>query len=407
MARTTGSGTYRHLEVDDYPPLNSPGLKSFARDRPIHFTRRQAILALAAVVSLIVLAFHTGGRAPTVAAALSRSKGSPPARRGVLYRTKSLTNEGVGSAPQHFKSSLLLAELLEREFVLEPLESEHGYSLSDIFNAGAAARDDLVFELPTCEIDEVGGWLWGDLLKACEDPEARVALRRKFEDKYAGCGTLFHNVQQYDWFQDGNGCAHDWFQRNVRQHVCSKHWTDADKQAEAAKARAAASWWGHALGAGPARGAPVRLGVHFRWGDTQPKPGEEVDRFRGIQIGEVNAAVARLERCGVPLAVSLYAEGLPDEVDAKFTFAHGIVDSGDSIQDVCRLGQEDVIIGGASGFGVFAYQVGQNYLQLITDVGLFKYKGTNTSDFTVLDVNALDDRVCDYLVRPTSARARA
>lgn len=405
MARGDGAPNYQELDLDDSPDSAYSRSTTCSRERLLHLTRRQLVTIALLLCASIALGFHTAGpRAQTLAAAL---RGNQPARagaggrrgRGVLMRSGSLTNEGLGSAPQHFKSSVLLAELLDREFIMEPLQSEHGYSLSDIFNAGAAARDDLVFALPTCEVDEVGGWLWSDLKAACADPAAQAALRAKFEAKYAGCGTLFHNVKQYDWFEDGNGCVHDWFQRTVRQHVCSRHWTDEDRRIEAAQLAGQKAWWRPAQGSARNKHSPIKVGVHFRWGDTQPKPGEEVDRLRGIQVSEVNAAVATLSRCGTPLDISLYAEGLPGEVNAKFTFEHSVVDSGDGVQDVCRLGQSDVIVAGASGFAVMAYQVGHNFLQLVTDVGMFKYAGTNTTHFTVLDVDALDARVCDLLAR--------
>ena len=378
-------------------------------------TGRHALIAL-----LVALAFggvllqtnlrFVAAQPATIQREESTSTGSTVPKRKVLVRFNSLSDEGVGSAPQHFKSSILLADLLDRAFVVGQLDSEHGYSTSDIFNAGAAAHGNLEFALPMCELQEQGAALWKRLRKACESPRQRSQLQFELNEKYGHCGTLYHNVREPEVIQDLNGCVHEFFQRTLRHPICEARWEEADRQAYATAAaekqlvqgKPGEDWSMFPASAKVVEQTPIRVGVHFRWGDTQPVPGQEVDRTRGIQVSELNAALATLAACNVPLDVRVYGEGVPDAVSSTFSFKHALIDSGDSITDLCRLGQSEVIVAGASGYAVMAHQLGRNRLQLVTDVGMYKYADTNTTEFTVMSVNSLDSSVCAFLARPAA-----
>lgn len=370
--------------------------------------RRHALLTLLLALALAAALLQPALRTPPPhpSAPSTPAATGVRARRKVLVRFNSLTDEGVGSAPQHFKSSILLADLLDREFVLGQLDSEHGYSTSDLFNAGAAAHGNLEFALPMCELQEQGKALWKELRKACASPRYRKQLQFELEKKYGHCGTLYHNVREPEVIQDLNGCVHGYFQRALRHPICEARWEERDRKAEqlrvqvggkAAEVKPAKEWSMFPPSAIAKDNELRRVGVHMRWGDTQPAKGQEADRTRGITVKEVNAAIAILSACDVPLEVRVYGEGLPEWVWSRFTFKYQLVDSGDSITDLCRLGQSDVIVGGASGFAMMAHHLGRNKLQLVTDVGIYKYKDMNTTDFTVLPLDSLGGSVCEFL----------
>ncbi|KAI5478734.1 hypothetical protein MNV49_004659 [Pseudohyphozyma bogoriensis] len=345
-----------------------PSLSVFVRGR-----RARGVLILALIGTIVFGMWKM--RRPDATSASSAAAVQPvsdlsttallpaPPKRGVVIRTGGLTQEGIGSAVQHFKMSIVLAELMDRELVLSEIASEHKYSLSDTFNDKAAiARAEI--SSPVCvAYDRIQKEALHAILdESCEGADQRKAAQDKLAEIFKGCGTILH--QEWDELREHlNGCTEPWVKRVMLESVCGR----PNKR--------------------PPPSAAVHVGIHLRWGDVATEDPSQVDWVRAMRIEDINAVVASVKRCGREMRVRLFAEGFPESGRNVFDFPHELVDSGNDVQDLCEMGKSDVLIAGGSSFAVLGWQLSWAKVAVISDQGHYKYYGTERPGFVPLALN--------------------
>lgn len=212
------------------------------------------------------------------------------------------------------------------------------------------------------------------LASSCNSPEAEARSRERLAEVYKGCGTIIHVVgYNAELNEQLNGCTAPWVKQAMLGPVCGRKTPDKPT-------------------------GVTRVGVHFRWGDVATDDPSHPDWTRTMSYANINKVIASIEKCGQPMAIRVFAEDFPEEARSRFEFTHELVDSGNDIDDLCELSNNDVIVAGGSSFAVLAAQMSYARLAIVSDQGSYKYDGWKRDDFEPMSLRKWSSTdICPYL----------
>ncbi|BGP35388.1 hypothetical protein JCM10296v2_007224 [Rhodotorula toruloides] len=253
--------------------------------------------------------------------------GSAETSNRVYIRDGGIGNEGIGSAIQRFKESIILSQALHSHLILTDRPSEHGYSTSEILNRKylhAAKNVDLS---KACNLGDYLPWYRRDELAhgwcahgPADDPsQVEIAeLARQMQH----C-TVILDARRDEVHEDMNGCLHSWLRDRIGG-VPRRSWN----------ARC------------------VTVGVHIRWGDA-------AGQFRGsMSIENINRLLRDIRdkfgsgNVDVSLVMEQHDSAILRQID---TPKYRLVDSGDSLADMKRLADNNIMLVAESSYAATAH----------------------------------------------------
>ncbi|KAJ7634343.1 hypothetical protein FB45DRAFT_908589 [Roridomyces roridus] len=287
---------------------------------------------------------------------------SAPTKR-VYLRTSSIGVEGIGSALQHFKHSIVLSNALDTTLMLPNTTSHHGYSTSDLLNGEGVVMDPskvclIADVLPDTQRDKfVRGLCKGNEESLQQLDDMKLLLKN--------C-TAFVDSHQGEITQDLNGCIVSW----VRSKLAPSYQSLPS------------------LGSPPSR--TIRVGVHIRWGDranlgSDGSEGSKPTHFYGsMWLPHIVTILSDLRTAsnghGIVLTVAMEEADTDVLAWLNETQPYTLLDSGDALGDLRKLSDNDVLLLGESSYGVLAHMLAPRGLSIVElQRGLGKYD--NTSGF--------------------------
>ncbi|KAJ6476964.1 hypothetical protein C8R45DRAFT_1008427 [Mycena sanguinolenta] len=315
----------------------------------------------------------------------------PPKR--TYLRVGSISTEGLGSTLHHFKHSIVLAAALDSSLIFswdviyDAKFEIDVYSTSRIWNGeespiGNRAPSLNIDARKVCRIsDHIRSEDRGDLVRGfCSGEESASSEMEKIKLAMQDCTSIV-DTEYSEHTQDLNGCIMGW----VRDRIApDSHFLPST------------------LSLPPNR--PVTVGVHIRWGDTRsdfkelggsrlygsmalPDVVRIVKDIRDSQLGQHGVKLTVLMQLQDPEVLAIL-----DETGLDYT----VVDSGDTVGDLYKLSNNDILLVGESSYGVLAHLIAPPGLTIVEmQAHLGKY--TNTSGFG-RNVVELDDYTPDDLL---------
>ncbi|BGP11394.1 hypothetical protein JCM10049v2_007299 [Rhodotorula toruloides] len=257
-----------------------------------------------------------------------RSSGGSIGKTGRIYiRDGGIGEEGIGSAIQRFKESIILSQALDSHLILTDRPSEHGYSTSDIINRrylDAAKNVDLS---RACNLGDYLPWHRRDELAhgwcahgpAADPSQVEIAeLARQMQH----C-TVILDARRDEVHEDMNGCLHSWLRDRIGG-IPRRSWNARH----------------------------VTVGVHIRWGDA-------AGQFRGsMSIENINRLLRDIRdefgsgNVDVSLVMEQHDSTILRQID---TPRYRLVDSGDSLADMKRLADNNIMLVAESSYAATAH----------------------------------------------------
>ncbi|PRQ70817.1 hypothetical protein AAT19DRAFT_10974 [Rhodotorula toruloides] len=231
------------------------------------------------------------------------------------------------SAIQRFKESIILSQALHSHLILTDRPSEHGYSTSEILNRKylhAAKNVDLS---KACNLGDYLPWYRRDELAhgwcahgPADDPSQVeiTELARQMQH----C-TVILDARRDEVHEDMNGCLHSWLRDRIGG-VPRRPWN----------------------------ARRVTVGVHIRWGDA-------AGQFRGsMSIENINRLLRDIRdkfgsgNVDVSLVMEQHDSAILRQID---TPKYRLVDSGDSLADMKRLADNNIMLVAESSYAATAH----------------------------------------------------
>ncbi|KAF7350727.1 hypothetical protein MSAN_01633800 [Mycena sanguinolenta] len=299
-----------------------------------------------------------------------------PAKRSYL-RVGSISTEGLGSTLHHFKHSIVLAAALDSSLIFswdviyDAKFEIDVYSTSRIWNGeespiGNRAPSLNMDARKVCRIsDHVRSEDRAALVRGiCSGEDSASSQMEKIRLDMQDCTSIV-DTEYSEHTQDMNGCIMGWLRDRLAP---DSHFLPST------------------LSLPPNR--PITVGVHIRWGDTR----SDFKELAGTQLYGSMALpnVVRilkdirdspLGEHGVKLTVLMQLQdpevlAILDETELNYT----VVDSGDTVGDLYKLSNNDILLVGESSYGVLAHLIAPPGLTIVEmQAHLGKY--TNTSGF--------------------------
>ncbi|KAF8180795.1 hypothetical protein K438DRAFT_1841840 [Mycena galopus ATCC 62051] len=367
------------------PGFYAKGLSwdNLRRRTPLKWIIVAAVLGLCVFVSAVwmspLAAYFERGRT-TMSAPLSLV--DPPeeldqvSAKRVYLRAGTISTEGVGSTLHHFKQSIVLSGALDSSLIFSwdvIFDAKHEidvYSTSQIWNGekspiGRRAPSLTMDARKTCRISDqlpsadrenlVRGLCSGEEWAGTEMERIRIAMQ--------DCTSIV-DTEYSEHTQDLNGCIMGW----VRDRLApDSHFLPST------------------LSFPPNR--PVTVGVHVRWGDTRSDFKEwGGNRLYGSMalpnvVRILKDIREQLGQHGVKVTVAMQLQdpdvlSILNETELDYT----VIDTGDTMDDLYILSNNDILLVGESSYGVLAHLIAPPGLTIVEmQVHLGKY--TNTSGF--------------------------
>ncbi|GAA5826919.1 hypothetical protein JCM11251_002162 [Rhodosporidiobolus azoricus] len=339
--------------------ISVPSSPSLGSHKPSAFGRARIRIALAAGAAVVVLALlglaSKNHFKPERIRHFGLAKDRQVGQR-VLIRDGGFGWEGIGSVIQRFKESVILAEAFNATFLITGQESEHGYSTSDLINGPNPIQIDAT---KACSLqDHLSGEDRAALVVSwCEGKPAAAELLEKIEKNLVGCQAIL-DAQRWEVHEEFNGCIHRWTRET--------------------------------LGAPPNtpwNPTHVTVGIHIRWGDS-------AGEFRGsMHLDDVNRALGDIynqfgeENVYVTIAMEKHEDKIIKMVETKGRKPR-IVDSGDGIQDMRELANNNIMLLGGSSYAAEAHLIAPRGLSIV-DPNV-KYDNTTGFGREVIEIQDFD-----------------
>ncbi|SCV74758.1 BQ2448_7787 [Microbotryum intermedium] len=302
----------------------------------------------------------------------------------ILIRDKT-DREGLGSQLNHIKGSMIIAKALGATFILGDSYSHHHYSTSDMINR-PIFRDPVTERPPvyvplgqTCALSDhlayekrqevVRGWCLGN------HDDQRPMTRVGYSLAKRNCTIIVDDVSGRDFYNDLNQCYTD---------VLRERLGGIDDRRNLRPG-----------GSGDA--GALTVGIHVRWGDTSGT--DNSTEFRGsMPMASINEVIHEAQKRFKRLDIRIAMESHNDAVLAGFEFDFTVVDSGDVLDDLHALADNDLLLTGSSSFAILVHMMASRQGVTILDGNdrARKFPGTDRTFFGTFEAG-FDPSMLDSL----------